>query len=112
VYAIKDTPSFFDFLSYVFYCGGTISGPFYEYKDFDNFINKKDIYVTIPNTMIPTIKRFLTAFSNYINNLIYLVFVALNAAIDDYFVPGYIITEEFGNKNFIYKVITIFINII
>jgi len=34
VYAIDKCPSFYDYLGYLYYCGGTIAGPFYEYKDF------------------------------------------------------------------------------
>jgi len=33
-YAIDKCPSFYDFLGYMYFCGGTIAGPFYEYKDF------------------------------------------------------------------------------
>ena len=32
--AIEDVPSFFDFLSYMYFCGAAISGPFFEFKDF------------------------------------------------------------------------------
>ena len=34
VYAVEEVPSFFDFISYLYFCGAAISGPFYEYKDF------------------------------------------------------------------------------
>ena len=34
IYAIEKCPSFYDYLGYLYYCGGTIAGPFYEYKDF------------------------------------------------------------------------------
>ena len=33
-YAVTETPSFFDFMSYLYFCGAAISGPWYEYKDF------------------------------------------------------------------------------
>jgi len=34
-YASTDgIPSFFDYWSYMYFCGASISGPFYEYKDF------------------------------------------------------------------------------
>jgi lysophospholipid acyltransferase len=32
-------PGFFDFFSYLYYCGAAISGPFYEYKDFHDMIH-------------------------------------------------------------------------
>ena len=34
IYAVEEIPSFFDFISYLYFCGAAISGPFYEYKDF------------------------------------------------------------------------------
>ena len=33
-YAVEEVPSLFDFLSYLYFCGAAISGPFYEFKDF------------------------------------------------------------------------------
>lgn len=33
-YAVEDIPSFFNFMSYIYFCGASISGPWYEYKDF------------------------------------------------------------------------------
>ena len=33
-YAVEEVPSFFDFISYLYFCGAAISGPFYEFKDF------------------------------------------------------------------------------
>ena len=33
-YAVEEIPSFFEFISYLYFCGAAISGPFYEFKDF------------------------------------------------------------------------------
>ena len=33
-YAIEQIPSFFDFMSYLYFSGAAISGPWYEYRDF------------------------------------------------------------------------------
>lgn len=33
-YAVDEIPSFFDYFSYLYFCGAAISGPFYEFKDF------------------------------------------------------------------------------
>lgn len=60
-YAIKEAPSFSDFLGYMYYCGGTIAGPHYEYADYINFIERKGHYLKIPSSFIPTLKRFATA---------------------------------------------------
>ena len=64
LYAIDKIPKFWDYLGYMFFCGGTIAGPFYEYKDYINFIQKKDDYSYIPNTILPTLKRIFHAICN------------------------------------------------
>ena len=69
----------------MYYCGGTISGPFFEYVDFIQFIEKKGHYKSIPSTIIPTIKRVAVAFSIQLLWLTNIVFVALTAAFDDAF---------------------------
>lgn len=61
--AISKAPSFVDFIGYMYYCGGTIAGPFYEYTDYINFIETKEHYKHIPNTVLPTLKRLLHALS-------------------------------------------------
>ena len=48
-------------MGYMYYCGGTIAGPFFEYKDYTNFINRTNHYSAIPTTIVPTLIRFATA---------------------------------------------------
>ena len=38
-YAIKEMPTFLQFIGYLYNSGCTLAGPFYEYKDYNNFIN-------------------------------------------------------------------------
>jgi lysophospholipid acyltransferase len=71
-HAIAKIPSFFDYLGYMYYCGGTIAGPFYEYNDYINFIERTGHYSKIPSTFIPTIQRFITALSKSLISLIVL----------------------------------------
>jgi len=61
---VKKLPSFYEYISYMYYCGGTIAGPFFEYKDFNNFINRTHSYENIPSTIVPTLIRFTTALGN------------------------------------------------
>jgi hypothetical protein len=56
-FLIEKIPSFYDYMGYMYHCGGTISGPFFEYKDFINFIHRTGHYKNIPSTLLPTIKR-------------------------------------------------------
>ena len=63
-FAIEKVPAFTDFIGYMYFCGGTIAGPFYEFRDYINFIEKKDTYKQIPNTIVPTLLKFSTALCN------------------------------------------------
>jgi lysophospholipid acyltransferase len=56
-FLVETLPSFYDYLGYIYYCGGTIAGPFFEYKDYVNFIERKGHYSAIPNTIFETLKR-------------------------------------------------------
>jgi len=57
-YLIEKLPSFYDYMGYMYYCGGTIAGPFFEYKDYLYFINRTGCYSAIPSTFVPTLIRF------------------------------------------------------
>lgn len=59
LYAIKDMPCLLDYLGYMFFCGGCIIGPYYEYKDFDDFINRRDYYGRMKkgSTLVPALIR-------------------------------------------------------
>jgi|LauGreDrversion4_2_1035121.scaffolds.fasta_scaffold344216_2 hypothetical protein len=57
-YLIEELPSFYDFLGYMYYCGGTIAGPFFEYKDYIQFIQRTGHYSNIPSTIMATLRRF------------------------------------------------------
>ena len=60
-YLVEKLPSFYEYMGYMYYCGGTIAGPFFEYKDYTNFINRTNHYSAIPTTIVPTLIRFATA---------------------------------------------------
>ena len=63
-------PTFFEMYSFIFASSGCIIGPLFEYKDYDNFINIKERYMKIPNTLVPTLK---TIGSGVICLIIYLI---------------------------------------
>lgn len=59
-FAIEEgIPSFFDFWAYMYFCGGVISGPWYEFKDFQNYMRRTGHYKYIPSTILPTLKILL-----------------------------------------------------
>ena len=53
----------------MYFCGATIAGPFFEYKDYINLIEKKEEYQKIPSTVLPALKRLFTAFCNEFGNI-------------------------------------------
>ena len=56
-FAIEEgIPSLFDFWAYMYFCGGVISGPWYEFKDFQNYMRGAAHYKSIPSTVMPTLK--------------------------------------------------------
>ena len=56
---IVQIPSVMEMLSYSYFCCGCLVGPFFEYKDYINFIEQKGIYSKIPSTFFASLKRFL-----------------------------------------------------
>lgn len=61
-------PSLLEFLSYVFYSGGCLMGPFFEYSDYINFIEKRGHYVDLPlNTIVPSIVRLASGLCKYLS---------------------------------------------
>ena len=65
-YAIEKLPSFYEYIAYMYYCGGTIAGPFYEYKDYLHFIERSNNYAAIPSTFIPAMIRLSHAISKFL----------------------------------------------
>ena len=103
-YLIEQLPSFYDYMGYMYYCGCTIAGPFFEYKDFINFINRTGHYIEIPKTYIPTLIKFSQAICKleYIHKFV--VFIILNSVFGDIFFPEYLLTEAYANESFLYKI--------
>jgi lysophospholipid acyltransferase len=101
---VEELPTFFDYLGFMYYCGGTIAGPPFEYKDYINFIQRKGHYANIPNTIVPTLIRLSHAICKSNRLIKGLVFIVMCALFGDVFAPEYLITEEYASKSFLYKV--------
>lgn len=52
-------PNVLELLSYVFFCSGCIVGPFFEFADYINYIERKGRYENIPLTFVPSLIRFV-----------------------------------------------------
>lgn len=58
LYANEDgIPNFFDYWAYMYFCGAAISGPWYEFKDFQQYMKGKEHYKDIPSTVSQTFFR-------------------------------------------------------
>lgn len=52
-------PSFFDYWAYMYFVGASISGPWYEFKDFQLYMKSQGPYKEIPPTGLATLVRLL-----------------------------------------------------
>ena len=72
-------------MSYLYFCGAAISGPFYEFKDFEQMMAREGHYKDVPSTLKPGLTRFLNAWMCVVTG-------ALLAQVCD---EKYMLTEEF-----------------
>lgn len=56
-----ETFSLLEYSSYVFCYSSCIIGPFFEFSEYLDFVNKRKDYGNIPSTVKPALKRFLAA---------------------------------------------------
>jgi|688.fasta_scaffold141358_1 lysophospholipid acyltransferase len=59
--ALKNLPSLFDYVNYIFNLSSSVCGPCFEYKEWDEFINLKANYSSmVPQScIVPALNRFL-----------------------------------------------------
>jgi hypothetical protein len=48
-------------MSYIYFCGAVISGPWYEFRDFDSMIKLEGEFKVIPSTTWPAVRRYFEA---------------------------------------------------
>ena len=87
-YAVEEIPSFFDFMAYLYFCGAAISGPFYEFKDFQQMMAREGDFKDVPSTLKPGLMRFLNAWMCVASGAI------LASLVDEMFM----LTPEFLNE--------------
>ena len=104
-FAIKEIPSFFDFMSYLYYCGAAISGPWYEYKDFMDMIHQRGDFKEIPSTIKPGLIRFAHAWMLVATGAILAQFADEKFALSDEFVNDYSLARKWWNLYMILKMI-------
>jgi D-alanyl-lipoteichoic acid acyltransferase DltB (MBOAT superfamily) len=93
-FALEETPSFVEFLSYIYFCGAAISGPWYEFSDFNNMINLSGDFASVPSTVRPALRRYLDAW----------LCVAVGSFFDHYFPNSFLLTDEFAAHSLLWKI--------
>ena len=62
---VNEMPSLLEFLSYAFFGGSSLIGPFFEYYDYVQFIKESGRYREVPSTIVPSLIRFSNAQSKF-----------------------------------------------
>ena len=92
-------------LSYTFFCCACMCGPFFEYRDYINFIEQNEHYYEIPNSLLPSLKRLFQGLCNTIYyHLYFIVCLAINVTVANYFWLDFCGTEDYSQMGFLYKV--------
>ena len=94
-YAITDCiPSFFDYWSYMYFCGAAFSGPWYEFRDFQKYMRGESPYSKIPSTVKATLERIFHI----------VVLIGFSVLLAQYFDEKYYLTNDFKQTPFLEKV--------
>lgn len=94
-YALETVPSFFEFLSYIYFCGAAISGPWYEFRDFNAMILRKGDFENVPSTWRVAFRRYFDSW----------VCVAVGALLHHYFPNKFMMTDEFKSHSILWKIL-------
>lgn len=96
--AIREEPTFLEFLSAAICPTQCFAGPCSNFVDFKNYVYGKGIYESLPSTFVPCMKRFLRGW----------VFVIFYVGIHMFYSTKLLISPDYANKNFFIKVIYYF----
>jgi D-alanyl-lipoteichoic acid acyltransferase DltB (MBOAT superfamily) len=88
-------PPLLDFWAYMYFCGGCISGPWFEFKDFQQYMRHEAHYRTIPSTVLATLKRVCMI----------AVLIVLSVIMSQFFDEHYLKTPQFKASTFISKIL-------
>jgi len=105
VYAIDRVPNFFDFMSYLYFCGAAISGPFYEFKDFEQMMAREGDFANVPSTLKPGLLRFVHAWLCVATGAVLSAFVDENFMLTEEFLMGYSLPHKFFYQYLVLKLV-------
>ena len=90
-------PTLLEVFSYIFFYPTCIVGPSFEFSDFRKFIELKEEYKDLPMK-----KAMYSALKEFVKALFFLIFFIGGGKICNL---RYLISGEFNNQNYIFKVI-------
>lgn len=96
--ALSHMPSFWQYVGYCFNAPSCIAGPFFEYQDYNDWIELKGPYANLPSTVHAGFRRFATAFC----------WVALGAAISMTYPVELLWTDYFCALTWYWKLWTLY----
>ena len=102
---VKVFPSVMNVLSFTFFGPGSLCGPFYEFRDHIDLMDRQGVYSNVPSSIVPTLIATLRAFGKQ-PFLTSLVTMAFYIAVSLNFYPLMVTTDEFGQKNFFVQVLS------
>ena len=95
LYALKQRPTFTEYCNYIFPLVSSVIGPSFEFKDWNDFINLREPYKSMPRY-----GNFVPAFTRLLQGLLC---IGISPLIEAYFPLNYIIKPEFANHSYLYK---------
>lgn len=51
-----DLPDYLTYIGYVFFLPACLIGPVFEFRDYEDYLNRKGDYENIPSTIKPAVK--------------------------------------------------------
>ena len=94
-YALKEMPSFTDYMGYMFFSSTIVCGPFVEYRTFNDWVNLRGHFKDMPTLgQVPTlIRRFIVS----------VLVIGGAFVLSSYVSFDHMLTEEFAAQGFLYK---------
>lgn len=88
-------------MSYMYFCGGAISGPWFEFRDFDQYCKGEGRYKQIPSTFYPALKRFCQAWC----------YVGVSVVLSQWTDEKIYVTSQFLDKNLAMKIVYMYLTL-
>lgn len=64
-YAIRENPDILDFFGYIFFYGGFFIGPAFEFTDYQDYINRRAPFDTMPSPIFPALANFVLSLTTF-----------------------------------------------